>query len=775
MCHIYIYVSFILSEILEKRLKKQHALLVHLRYNLGKRRSYESEMKTYEITMDNVLDWAKWEYVLSRKDKLLVKRFPDIRFNFDESYGKLELVLLKSVEDEEEVKKWYSEIMEEVKRQIKKIDSCIICGLQEKIELVLSQLKGVCSAAQLDADVEFSQQRVVLLNDENMNENVIVVTGNFGNVTTVLLEMDVNSVRLYHSYQGHLVSLTLWNIPLNTIQHDVFVKFEAERALITQFPDVHVKMLSNTLTLLVKGMYVDQVLSFINEKWLKFKHVSKITLKPLEFTLLCKASVKNYIVRDKLQSSENDYKWQFFPEKGEIILYTENQQQSDEIKDSIFSSFLEHRIKLDNIQMIDVMKADKWVEIVKDVQERSEGMAEISLSDDQTVVTIIGTDDIMTAWGKYGTLATIEQDILKITGKSKACPLEEDTLVKKIVTMDCDNLNAVHQQKMADLQETCNKMNVELVRTDIGFEVIGSEESLVNDICERLLQISHEVFKTKQDVNAVKRFVQMEEQEIDLVYNNKITELKSYCKELEVEFDITNLGYEVKGKTESNVKKFCDFLVEMKRETCREKPVLANELQDGEPEMNQETSHGKSFLANEVEDGERLSDTKNEEEGADSVLEQKLVKKFVQLDDSIIQFIEKYKMVELQEIIANLEKTYFCSTNLGFEVSGSKDINVQTICDHLKHLNLQIETRKLEIPSKLSEGDIQKLEQKYKCIVKLLDDTDQTTDDTDEAVWYINGVKMSVSVKDSEEITCDVIITPMDEKQIGMYHTTYVH
>jgi hypothetical protein len=82
-------------------------------------------------------------------DQLLVKRFPDTRFNFDESYGKLELVLLRSVEDEEKVKKWYSEVMEEVKRQIKKIDNCIICCLQEKIEWVLSQLKGICSAAQL--------------------------------------------------------------------------------------------------------------------------------------------------------------------------------------------------------------------------------------------------------------------------------------------------------------------------------------------------------------------------------------------------------------------------------------------------------------------------------------------------------------------------------------------------------------------------------------------------------------------------------------------------
>jgi hypothetical protein len=55
--------------------------------------------------MENVLEWTKWEYVLSRKDQLLVKRFPDTRFNFDESYGKLELVLLRSVEDEEKVKK----------------------------------------------------------------------------------------------------------------------------------------------------------------------------------------------------------------------------------------------------------------------------------------------------------------------------------------------------------------------------------------------------------------------------------------------------------------------------------------------------------------------------------------------------------------------------------------------------------------------------------------------------------------------------------------------
>ena len=724
--------------------------------------------------MENVLEWAKWEYVLSRKDQLLVKRFPDIRFNFDESYGKLELVLLKSVEDKEEVKKWYSEVMEEVKRQIKKIDNCIICCLQEEIELVLSQLKGICSAVQLDADVEFSQQRVALLNDENMNENVIVVTGNLGNITTVLLEMDVNSVKLYHSYEGHLVSLTLHSIPLNTIQHDVFVEFEAERALITQFPDVHVKMLSNTLKLFVKGMYVEQVLGFINEKWLKFKHVSKITLKPLEFTLLCKASVKNYIVRDKLQSSENDYKWKFFPRKGEIILCTENQQQSDEIKDSIFSSFIEHKIKLDNVQMVDVRKADEWVEIVKDVQEKSKGMTEISLNDDQTAVTIIGTDDIMTVWEKYGTLDIIEKDILKITGKSKAHPLEEVKLVKKIVTMDCDNLNAVHQQKMIDIQETCKKMKVELVSTDIGFEVIGAEESLVNDMCERLMQVSHEVVKTEHNFifSAVKRFVQMEEQEIDLVYNKKKTDLESYSKELEVEFDITNLGYEVKGKTESNVKKFCDFLIEMKQETSHEKAVLANKLQDGGPEMKQETSHGKAVLANEVQDGGPLSCTKSEDDGDNSVLEQKLVKKFVQLDDSIIQFIEKFKMVELQEIMTNLEKSDCCSTNLGFEVSGLKDIDVQTLCDHLKHLNLQIETRKLEIPSKLSEGDIQKLEQKYKCIVKLLDDTDQATDDTDEAVWYINGVKMSVSVKDSEEITCDVIITPMDEKQIGMYHTT---
>jgi hypothetical protein len=68
-------------------------------------------------------------------------------------------------------------------------------------------------------------------------------------------------------------------------------------------------------------------------------------------------------------------------------------QQSDEIKDSIFSSFIEHKIKLDNVQMVDVRKADEWVEIVKDVQEKSKGMAEISLNDDQTAVTIIGTDD----------------------------------------------------------------------------------------------------------------------------------------------------------------------------------------------------------------------------------------------------------------------------------------------------------------------------------------------------------------------------------------------
>jgi len=210
----------------------------------------------------------------------------------------------------------------------------------------------------------------------------------------------------------------------------------------------------------------------------------------------------------------------------------------------------------------------------------------------------------------------------------------------------------------------------------------------------------------------------------------------------------------------------------MKQETSHEKAFLANKLQDGGPEMKQETSHGKAVLANEVQDGGPLSCTKSEDDGDNSVLEQKLVKKFVQLDDSIIQFIEQFKMVELQEIMTNLEKIDCCSTNLGFEVSGLKDIDVQTLCDHLKQLNLQIETRKLEIPSKLSEGDIQKLEQKYKCIVKLLDDTDQATDDTDEAVWYINGVKMSVSVKDSAEITCDVIITPMDEKQIGMYHTT---
>jgi hypothetical protein len=38
--------------------------------------------------------------------------------------------------------------------------------------------------------------------------------------------------------------------------------------------------------------------------------------------------------------------------------------------------------------MVDVRKADEWVEIVKDVQEGSMGMAEISLNDDQTVVTI---------------------------------------------------------------------------------------------------------------------------------------------------------------------------------------------------------------------------------------------------------------------------------------------------------------------------------------------------------------------------------------------------
>jgi predicted nuclease of restriction endonuclease-like RecB superfamily len=62
---------------------------------------------------------------------------------------------------------------------------------------------------------------------------------------------------------------------------------------------------------------------------------------------------------------------------------------------------------------VDVRKADEWVEIVKDVQEKSKGMAEISLNDDQTAVTIIGTDDIMTAWEKYGTLDIIEKDILK--------------------------------------------------------------------------------------------------------------------------------------------------------------------------------------------------------------------------------------------------------------------------------------------------------------------------------------------------------------------------
>jgi hypothetical protein len=69
-------------------------------------------------------------------------------------------------------------------------------------------------------------------------------------------------------------------------------------------------------------------------------------------------------------------------------------------------------------------------------------------------------------------LDVIEKDILKITGKSKAHPLEEVKLVKKIVTMDCDNLIAVHRQKMIDIQETCRKMKVELVSTDIGFEVI---------------------------------------------------------------------------------------------------------------------------------------------------------------------------------------------------------------------------------------------------------------------------------------------------------------
>ncbi|CAG2236898.1 DTX [Mytilus edulis] len=563
-------------------------------------------------------------------------------------------------------------------------------------------------------------------------------------------------------------------------------------------------------------------------------------MKPQEFTLLCKTSVKDYIVNDKLNTLGFDYRWSFVPDDGDIILFTENLDQLDEIRDAIFGSFTEYRIHLVTDPSVgDVRKMEKWTEIVDDVKTQSKGMADMTINDMQTCVTIVGTDDLMEAWIKFGNFTFMEKYIdenIKPTIKASPALLDEQKLVKKFVQIDSDRLDGFDKQTMDEIHNIANNLKVELVHTDRGFEVKGLDDSKVKNMCDHLLEfntrdhdkqnreavikrfvvmdvahvdkvcqqkeqcmvnaskelnieydptnlgfevkgtteddvkkfcdylleLNNEVIRAEREISdngntldvetevkQVKRFVQMKEEEIDHLCNNKITDMNNFGKELKVSFDPTNLGFEVKGKTEENVKRFCDYLLESKNQIHN---------QDG---VNSSSETTKKTIVDET-----THHTTEDSTAPPS----NMVKTFTQLDERVILYIERFQLVEIEEVATNLEVTFTTSSKLGFEIHGEKRANVQSLHEYLINLNSLIEVKKVDNVPKMSNEDVQRIEEKYKCMIQTLMDKSKDfipldeVDAADFAVWCINDTKLSVAVRDAESLTCDIIVIPVEDK-----------
>ncbi|CAC5420244.1 unnamed protein product [Mytilus coruscus] len=353
-------------------LRRTHGIKLIINYQLSsKHKSHEANIEHLEIQVKNELIYTKWRYVLAREEKIkaiLKEQFPGTRFNYDESFERIELIRGRYRNDLFADGKFHT-------------------------------------SHNLDICIEYC------LHPESNTDRLIVI-GQPTEVASVLLQLDPNIVKIFEAEENSVVSIKLCNIPLDDIQHDVFLRFEGPKSMKTNFPNIHLELSEKSMQLLIQTKNVKNFSSFMTENWLKFKHRTKILMKPQEFTLLCKASVKDYIVNDKLKTLGFDYRWSFMPEEGDIILFTENLGQLDDIRDAIFGSFTEHTINLENIPSVrDIRKMEEWTDIVDDVKNQSKGMADIAINDMQTCVTIIGTDDLMDAWLKFGHLTSMEKYI----------------------------------------------------------------------------------------------------------------------------------------------------------------------------------------------------------------------------------------------------------------------------------------------------------------------------------------------------------------------------
>ncbi|XP_052100378.1 uncharacterized protein LOC127734517 [Mytilus californianus] len=820
-------------------LRRTHGIKLIRNYQCSsKHKSHEAQIEHLEIPVKNELVYFKWRYVLAREEKIqaiLKEQFSGTRFSYDESFERIELIRYEMTETEEEAQQWSKNVMNEIENQVRKINSYLICCSGEDIEMIMLQMEKFHTSHNLDICIEHC------LHPESNIERLIVI-GQPTEVASVLLQLDPNIVKIFEAEENSVVSIDLLNIPLDDVQHDVFLRFEGPKSMKTNFPNIHLELSEKSMQLLIQTKYVKNFSSFMTENWLKFKHRTKILMKPQEFTLLCKASVRDYIVNDKLKMLGLDYRWSFMPEEGDIILFTENLGQLDEIRDAIFGSFTEHTINLENEPSFgDIRKMEKWTEIVDDVKNQSNGMADIAINDMQTCVTIIGTDDLMEAWLKFGNLASMKKYIdenIKPTIKASPSLFDDQKLVKKFVQIDSDRLDTFNKQTMDKMHNIASNLKVELVHTDRGFEVKGLDESKVKNMCDHLLGFNIKDHDKQNREAVIKRFVQMDESQIEQVCQQKVQCMRNYSKELNIEYDPTNLGFEVKGTTEANVKKFCDYLLELKNEVIsaeREISDNGNKM-DGDTELklvkrfvqmeeeeidhlcNHELSDMNNFgkelnisfdptnlgfeVKGKTEDNvkkfcDRLIELKtriiyqDDSSTTDETTKENHVgitppkvteelldlplnipRKFTQLDERVIHYIDKFKIVEIKEIMANLD-VEFTKSSLGFEIYGEKKANVQTLDDHLMRLNSQIEIRKVENVPDLTDDDLQRMEEKYKCIIKILSDKEEDfkqlveADLADEAVWCVNGIKVSVAMRDADSLTCDVIVIPMVEEISG--------
>ncbi|CAC5420245.1 DTX [Mytilus coruscus] len=339
-----------------------------------------------------------------------------------------------------------------------------------------------------------------------------------------------------------------------------------------------------------------------------------------------------------------------------------------------------------------------------------------------------------------------------------------EAVIKRFVQMDEAQIDKVCQQKLQCMRNYSKELNIEYDPTNLGFEVKGTTEATVKKFCDYLLELKNEVISAKRETSdngnkmdgdtelkLVKRFVQMKEEEVGHLCNHVLSDMNNFGKELNITFDPTNLGFEVKGKTEDNVKKFCDRLIELKTQIL---------YQDGSSTTDETTKENHVGITPPKETEELLD------------LPLNIPKKFTQLDERVIHYIDKFKIVEIKEIMVNLD-VKFTKSSLGFEIYGEKKENVQTLGDHLMRLNSQIEIKKVENVPDLLDDDLQRLEEKYKCIIKILSDKEEDSkqlaeaDLADEAVWCVNGIKVSVAMRDADSLKCDVIVIPMVEEISG--------